>query len=82
MDANNYLILSVTNEDDTIGLSLHSVNNFFKKYFPDLEWLYNLDGGPSSALLARKQGKPRMRTVAGGRAKDADIMAFIELPEN
>ena len=81
MDANNYLILSVTNEDDTIGLSLHTVNNFFKKYFPDLEWLYNLDGGPSSALLARKQGKPRMRTVAGGRAKDADIMAFIELPE-
>ena len=80
VDANNYLILSVTNEDNTLGLSLHAVNDFFRKYFPELEWLYDLDGGPSSALLARKQGKPRMRLVAGGRAKDADIMAFIELP--
>ncbi len=78
VDRNNYLLLSVTNEEG-LGLTLHEVNNFFLKYF-ELEWLYDLDGGPSSALLARKRGKKAMRTIMGGAAKDADIMAFVELP--
>lgn len=79
VDRNNYLILSVTSEGG-YGLTLHEVNDFFLKYF-ELEWLYNLDGGPSTALLARKKDKKRLGTIAGGAAKDADIMAFIELPE-
>jgi len=79
VDRNNYLLLSVSNEGG-IGLTLHEVNDFFQKYF-ELEWLYNLDGGPSSALLARKKGSKRMGTVMGGAAKDVDIMAFLELPE-
>ena len=79
VDRNNYLILSVTTEDGGTGITLHDVNNFFQKYF-ELEWLYNLDGGPSSALLARKYGKKKMNTVMGGSAKDVDIMAFTELP--
>lgn len=78
-DRNNYVLLSVSNEGGA-GLTLFEVNDFFRKYF-ELEWLYNLDGGPSSALLARKKGGKRMTTVMGGGAKDADIMAFIELPE-
>ena len=77
-DRNNYVILSVSNEDGP-GLTLYEVNDFFQKYF-QLEWVYNLDGGPSSALLARKPGKKKMNTVMGGAAKDVDIMAFIELP--
>ena len=80
MDRNNYLILSVSNEGQP-GLSLHEVNDFFLKYFDGLEWLYDLDGGPSSALLSRKQGSKKLSTVMGGHAKDADIMAFVELPE-
>ena len=79
VDRNNYLILSVTEEGQG-GLTLHEVNDFFRKHF-EVEWLYNLDGGPSTALLARKQGRKKLSTVAGGKAKDADIMVFIELPE-
>ena len=77
-DRNNYLILTVTNDGGT-GLTLYEVNDFFLKYF-ELEWLYNLDGGPSYALLARKKDRKRLTPIAGGGAKDADIMAFIELP--
>ena len=78
VDRNNYLILSVTKEGGP-GLSLHRINEFFQKYF-ELEWLYNLDGGPSSALLARKKGRTRIGTLLGGGTKVTDIMAFIELP--
>lgn len=79
MDRNNYLILSVTNEGG-FGLTLPQVNTFFKNHFP-VEWLYNLDGGPSSALLCRGKGKNHFATVAGGEARDADILGFTELPE-
>ena len=79
VDRNNYLILSVTNEGGN-GLTLESVNQFFLEYF-DLEWLYDLDGGPSSALLCRARDAKKLTTIMGGKAKDADIMAFVELPE-
>ena len=45
------------------------------------EWAYNLDGGPSSALLYRKHGSRVMKTAWGNGAKDADIMTFSELEE-
>ncbi|MBQ3706100.1 MAG: phosphodiester glycosidase family protein [Clostridia bacterium] len=76
VDRNNYLILSVSN-DGGLGLTLHEVNNFFQKYF-ELEWLFNLDGGPSSALLARKKGARSMRLIMGGKAKDIDVLVFTE----
>ena len=79
VNRNNYLLLSVSN-DGGLGLTLHEVNDFFRKYF-ELEWLYDLDGGPSSALLTRKKGSSRLYAVMGGSAKDEDIMAFTELPE-
>ena len=79
VNRNNYLILSVTNEGKN-GLSLRRVNRFFQEHF-DTEWVYDLDGGPSSALLSRKKGKKTLVTVMGGSAKDADIMAFVELEE-
>ena len=79
VDRNNYLLLSVSNEGG-LGLTLHEVNDFFQRHF-ELEWLYDLDGGPSSALLIRKKGSSRLHAVMGGSAKDEDIMAFTELPE-
>ena len=79
VDRNNYLILTVSNEEG-LGLTLHEVNSFFQKYF-ELEWLYDLDGGPSSALLARRQGKKRINAIMGGSSKVEDIMAFVELEE-
>ena len=75
----DYLILSVSSEGKQ-GLSLRRVSAFFQENF-DTEWVYNLDGGPSSALLCRDKGKKKLTTIMGGKAKDADIMAFIELPE-
>ncbi len=78
-DGHNYLILTVTNEKGR-GLTLREVNRFFLDHFR-LEWVFNLDGGPSIALLCRKKGGTgRMATVAGGTARDVDIMAFTELP--
>ena len=79
VDANNYLILSVSNEG-RVGMTLHEINRFFQEHF-EVEWLYNLDGGPSSALLARKKGSKRMSAIMGGTAKDVDMMVFIERPE-
>ncbi len=78
VNRNNYLILTVTNEGKS-GLSLRAVNLFFQENF-DTEWVYDLDGGPSSALLVRRKGKKQLITVWGGKAKDADIMAFTEKP--
>ncbi len=76
VNRNNYLILNVTNEE-SYGLTLRRVSEFFRNRF-ETEWVYNLDGGPSSALLCREKGKKRLVTLMGGRAKDADILAFTE----
>ena len=77
LDRQNYLIFNAR-EDHKGGISLRRVVRFFQDNFPKAEWVYNLDGGPSSALLCREQGKKKFRTIMGGGAKDADIMAFTE----
>jgi len=76
VDKHNYLILSVDISKKD-GLSLRRASVFFRESFRT-EWVYDLDGGPSSALICRKRGNKKMHTVMGGGAKDADIMAFIE----
>ena len=80
LDGHNYVILSVR-EDTKGGISLRRAQAFFRDTFPDAEWVYNLDGGPSSALLCREQGKKKVRIMMGGGAKDEDCMAFTELEE-
>ena len=80
LDKHDYLILSVR-EDTKGGISLRRALTFFQDNFPQAEWVYNLDGGPSSALLCREQGKKKVRVIMGGGAKDADCMAFAELAE-
>ena len=77
LDTHNYLFLSVR-EDTKGGISLRRALTFFQDNFPEAEWVYDLDGGPSSALLCREQGKKKIRTIMGGSAKDADCMAFVE----
>ena len=76
LDKNNYLILAVgmTQHD---GLSLRRAQQFFLDNFR-AEWVYNLDGGPSSALLIRKRENKKVNAVQGGGVRDFDIMAFIE----
>jgi len=77
MDANNYLILTVTSKNT--GLTMARVVQFLQEEF-DPEWAYNLDGGPSSALMYR-DGKGKLRTVWKNGQKNVDIMTFAELPE-
>ena len=76
LDKHNYLILSVGIYQKG-GISLRRAVEFFQANF-NTEWVYNLDGGPSSALLVRSYGKKKFGTIMGGGAKDADIMAFTE----
>ena len=75
MDNNNYLLLTVTNKE-TYGLSLIQCVDFLQTHF-DPEWVYDLDGGPSSALLCREEDGSWKR-IFGGTREDADIMAFTE----
>lgn len=76
MDANNYLILTVATGGG--GLTMTQCVDFLLAYV-NPEWAYNLDGGPSTALLYRgKDGK--LVDVNRPRQNNVDIMTFSELP--
>ena len=78
VNRNNYLMLHVPNREDSYGLSLYRINRFFSAHFAT-EWVYNLDGGYSSALIYRKQEKnARLVRLAPNRQPVADIMCFTE----
>ena len=76
VDRNNYLILTVTQERGK-GISLRKGADFFREHF-STEWVYNLDGGKSIALLSRKRDKKHPIEIAWGGASIVDIMAFTE----
>lgn len=76
IDRNNYVILTVTKERGK-GISLRRGAAFFQEHF-NMEWVYNLDGGNSIALLSRKRGKKKLVTIALGGASIVDVMGFIE----
>ena len=76
VDRNNYLILTATKQRGK-GISLRRAVTFFQENFKT-EWVYNLDGGNSTALLARRQGQKKLRLALDRGAKIVDIMAFIE----
>lgn len=73
VDRNNYLILTA-DYGRKGGITLWRANTLFRESFRT-EWVYDLDGGPSSALLYRNDSG-KWHTVMGGGVKDADIMAF------
>lgn len=77
VDANNYVILTVTSKNS--GLTMARVVEFLQAEF-DPEWAYNLDGGPSSALMYRN-GRDKLVTVWKNGQKNVDIMTFRDLPE-
>lgn len=76
VDRNNYLILTATHERGK-GISLRSASAFFRERFRT-EWVYNLDGGGSFALLSRKRDKKTMLRLSEKGARVVDIMAFVE----
>lgn len=75
VDQNNYVLLTVTSKER--GLTMAQVVDFLQAEF-DPEWAYNLDGGPSSALMYRDE-KGKMHTVWKNGQKNVDIMTFSEL---
>lgn len=78
MDANNYVILTATSIH---GLTLLDATDFLMEAFNPV-WAYDLDGGPSSALMCRKVGNTGFKMIynTSDDKKVADIMAFRELP--
>ncbi|MBE5794754.1 MAG: phosphodiester glycosidase family protein [Clostridiales bacterium] len=77
MDQNNYLILTVTRGNR--GLTMQQCVDFLLEQF-NPEWAYNLDGGPSSALMYRDEAGILQAVWENGQ-ENADIMTFSELGE-
>lgn len=75
-EENTYLILTATSRH---GLTLIEANDFLLGEY-DTEWIYDLDGGPSSALLRRRPERKRLRLleISHGTQKIVDVMAFTE----
>ncbi len=73
-EENTYAILISTS---AVGLTLLEANDFMIGEFAP-EWVYNLDGGPSAALMTRAQGKKKLKLVYGAYQKIVDVMGFIE----
>lgn len=78
VDDHNYVILTATSQH---GLTLLTCTDFLLGEFHP-EWAYNLDGGPSSALIRRKHGSRTQKLVYGSKQSVVDVMVFQELPKN
>lgn len=78
VDEHNYVVLIATSLH---GATLMSCTDFLLGEFHP-EWAFNLDGGPSTALLRRRYGKTGHHLVYGARQKIVDIMGFAELKED
>ncbi|MBE5779517.1 MAG: phosphodiester glycosidase family protein [Clostridiales bacterium] len=79
MDANNYITLTVTRKGQR-GLTMQQCVDFLLRELGP-EWAYNLDGGPSSALMYRNP-KGRLIAVWENGQENVDIMTFSQLPED
>lgn len=78
-DSGEYLILTVTNHSGR-GLTLLQVVEFLQTRYDPL-WVYNLDGGPSAALLARTPESDALEVLFGNTSRDTDVMVFVELDD-
>lgn len=74
MNQNNYLVLTVTRGKR--GLTMQQCVDFLLDTFSP-EWAYNLDGGPSSALLYRDDAGVLQAVWENGQ-ENVDIMTFSE----
>ncbi len=72
-EENTYVILTT----DTGGLTLLEANAFLLGEY-DADWVYDLDGGPSSALMRRLKDKKKLKTIHEAKQRIVDVMGFIE----
>ena len=77
VDDHNYAILIVTSVH---GLPLTDCTDFLLETFHP-QWAFNLDGGPSTALIRRRQGRRTQKLIYGSKQKVFDVMCFVELTE-
>ncbi len=77
LEDGNLFLLTVTDKTNA-GLTLVECTDFLSDVLRP-EWAFNLDGGPSSALLVRPEKGKTMKTVFGNGVKTADSLAFCEL---
>lgn len=75
MDEQNYLILTVTNRKKG-GLTMQQCVDYLLESFSP-EWAYNLDGGPSAALMYRDEAGELHEVWKNGQ-ENADIMTFSD----
>ena len=76
-EENTYVIVTVT---DSKGMTLLDANNFINGEFHP-EWVYDLDGGPSSTLFRRLYGKKTLALIFGAGQRIVDVMGFVELTD-
>lgn len=76
MDQNNYILLTVTRKGG--GLTMAQCTALLLTRF-DPEWAYNLDGGPSSALMYRDDSG-QIVPLWENTQENADILYFFQLP--
>jgi len=78
VNRNNYLMLHVPYGKSYRGLDLYQVSAFFSANFKT-EWVYNLDGGYSTALIHKPQTKnARLQRLVPNVQQVADILCFTE----
>ena len=77
LDAHNYLILTVTRQRG--GLTMQQCVDYLLAEFSP-EWAYNLDGGPSAALMYR-DAEGVLNTVWQPGQRNVDVLTFSELPD-
>ena len=74
IDDHNYLIMTVTNRKKG-GLTMQQCVDYLLEAF-NPEWAYNLDGGPSAALMYRDE-KGELQYVWKNGQENVDIMTFM-----
>lgn len=76
VDEHNYVLLTVTS-DSGAGLTLFQAARYLQDTY-DPAWVYDLDGGPSSALLCREDESEELSVLFGNTSRDVDVMAFTQ----
>ena len=78
INRNNYVLLHVLRRGNSNGATLYWVSDFFSEHFR-AEWVYNLDGGSSSALVYRTQEKnARLKRHVPNGQGIMDLLCFTE----
>ena len=76
LDDGGYLLMTVTSQGERRGLTMQQcVDYLLAEFAPD--WAYNLDGGPSSALMYRNEAGELVTVWRNGQ-QNVDIMTFSD----